>query len=229
MKLYLDSTKSNNNRFTLDKPIDGIWELISFVCTNNLFNVNSYNNKVYFNENGTDRTATLTLGNYYITDLKTELTTAINNVASATFSVTIDNNTNKYTFTNGSSTNFYFTFGTNTSNSARKLLGMNATDGTNATTQTSDKPVDLNTYKNMFINISENNDRNVTGQSYFNTSLIINGTGSFGEILRYVKNDNFSQYVKLHNTKNIEIKIHDIDNNVIDLNSDYVLILEKVF
>ena len=132
MKLYLDSSKSKNNRFTLDQAINGNWELISFVCTNNLFNVNAYNNKVYFNENGTDRIATLTSGNYYITDLKTELASAINHVASATFSVTIDNNTNKYSITNSSSVNFYFTFGSNTTNSARKLLGMNAVDGSNA-------------------------------------------------------------------------------------------------
>ena len=228
MKLYLDSSKSTNNRFTLDNTINGRWELISFVCTNNLFNVNEYNNKVYFNENGTDRIATLTVGSYYITDLKTELANAMNNVGSANYSVSIDTSTNKYTITNSGSVNFYFTFGSNKTNSARRLLGMNETDGTNGITQSSDIPADLNTHKNIFININENNDRDVNGQSFFNTSFIINGVGSFGEIMRYVKTDNFSQYVKLRNTKHIEVKIHDIDNNSIDLNSNYVLILEKV-
>ena len=226
MKLYLDSTKSKNNVFTLDQPINGRWELISFVCTNNIFNVNQYNNKVYFNENGTDRTATLTPGNYYITDLKTELGNAMNNVATATFTVTISNNTNKLTIS--TSVNFYFTFGTNTSNSARKLLGMNATDGSNATTQVSDMSVDLNTHKNIFININENDDRDVTGQSYFNTSFVINGIGSFGEIMRYVNIDNFDQSVKFRNTKALKVRIHDLDNNEIELNSDYIIIFGQI-
>ena len=131
MKLYLDSSKSTNNRFTLDNTINGRWELISFVCTNNLFNVNEYNNKVYFNENGTDRIGTLTVGSYYITDMKTELGNAMNNVGSANYSVSIDTSTNKYTITNSGSVNFYFTFGSNKTNSARRLLGMNEIDGTN--------------------------------------------------------------------------------------------------
>lgn len=227
MKLYLDSNKSTNNRFTLDERIDGKWELISFVCTNNIFNVNTNNNKVYFNETGNDTTATIPVGNYDINDLKTTLTNAINDVATATFSITIDSNTNKYTFTNSSNVDFHFTFGTNTNNSARKLLGMNESDGTASTSQTSDNPVDLNPHKNIFININENNDRDVSGQSYFNTSFVINGNGSFGEIIRYVKRDNFHQSVRFGNTKNLQVKIHDLNHNVIELNSDYVLILEK--
>ena len=228
MKLYLDSRKSVNNKFTLDAAIEGKWELISFVSTNNIFNVNTNNNKVYLFD-GSDVIATLPVGSYDITDLKTALATAINDVASSTYTVSVDLNTNKYTITNTDDNEFHFTFGSNTTNSARQLLGFNGSNGDNSTTHTSDNPVDLNPHKNLFINICENDDRDVTGQSYFNTSLVINGNGAFGEIMRYVKRDNFNQFLKFRNTKNIEVKFHDLNHKIIELNSDYVIILEKVF
>lgn len=229
MKLFLHSDlASNNNKFTLDNYISGVWKLLSFSFTNNIFNVNNHNNKIYFTEASTSRTATLTNGYYDINELKTEITTQMNSVSSSTFSITLDTKTRKYTFTNSPVTNFYFTFGTNTTNSARKLLGMNKTDGTSSTTQTSDKPIDLNTCQNIFITINEDNNTDINGLSFFNASLVINGVGEFGQTLRYNNNDNFDQYVRFRNTKTLIINFHDSNNNNIDLNSEYQIILQKV-
>ena len=226
MLLYLDSRDATNNRFKLDDKIKGIWKLISFTSTNNIYNVTDNNNKIYINENGSDLTATLTNGYYDSNDLKTNLSTALNNVCTGTVVVTFDENTNKFTITD--TLNYYFTFGTNTTNSARKLIGFNQSDGTNGTSQTSDIAIDVCPHKNVFINIKENDDRNVIGTSYFNSSLIINGCQQFGETMRYENNNEyFSQYVKFRNTKTIELEFHDINNNSIDLNSDYSMILKK--
>ena len=224
--LYLHSDKSTNDTYTLDRAINGKYKLLSFVCTNNLFNVNDNNNKIYFNENGTDRIATLTNGNYDINDLKTECITALNDVASGTFNITIDSLTRKYTFT--STNNFGFTFGTNTSNSGRKLIGMNASDDTQSLTHTSDTSIDLNTHKNILIDISENDDKNVIGVDYFDTSLVINGLGVFGDMIRYIDNDNFHQYIKVKNTKKLKLRFHDSNNETIDLNSEYIIIFDKI-
>ena len=225
-KLYLNSTLATNNKFTLDNYISGRWKLLSFCFTNNIFNVNDNNNKIYFTEGSTERTATLTNGYYDMNELKTEIQTAINNVASVTFTVSIDTKTNKYTITRPSG-NFYFTFGTNTTNSAKKLLGMNQSDGNASSSHTSDKPVDLNTYPNIFVRIQEDNNTDVLGINFFNSSLVINGTGSFSDIVRYNNNDNFDQYIRLRNTKTLTLKIHDLNNNDISLNSDYSIIFEK--
>ena len=231
IRLYLDSSKATNHRFNLDEKINGKWKFLSFTATNNIFNVTETNNKIYISElpgihdDPNSYTATLTIGNYDITDLKTEIQTAVNNVIEGTFTVTLDENTNKFEFT--STTQFNFEFGTYTTNSARKLLGMNTTDKTESYTHTSDVPVDINTYRDIFINISQNDDRNVVGTEFFNTSIIINGYGNFGEVLRYVNVDNFDQFVKFRNTKSIDVRIHDLNNNVVNLNSDYSIILEK--
>ena len=225
--LLLHSDKSNDNNFTLDNSIEGVYRLISFVATNNIYNVNDNNNKIYVNENGTNYTITLTNGYYDSTDFQTNISTAMNGVLTGTIGVSYDDNTRKYTITN--TLPMYFTFGSNTTNSARKLLGFNANDPLIfSTTQTSDNPIDLNVCKNIFITISEDDNRNIEGIDFFNCSLIVNGISDFGGIMRYVDVDNFSQIVKFKNTKNLNVSFHDANNNSINLNSEYQIILRKI-
>ena len=225
--LLLHSDKSNNNKFILDKRIEGYYQFKSFVATNNIYNVTNDNNQVYVNENGTDYTITLTNGYYDSSDLTTEFQDKLNSTLSGTVSITLDDNTNKFTITN--TLPFYFTFGSNTTNSARKLLGFNANDPLIfVTTQTSDNPIDLNPCKNVFISITEDDNRNVEGIDFFNCSLIVNGTNEFGGLMRYVDVDNFVQVVKFKNTKQLTVSFHDANNNSIDLNSEYQIIFVKL-
>ena len=225
-KLILHSENSTNNVFTLDHPISGTWKFLCFNMTNNIFNVTDYNNKIYLTEGASNLECTLTNGFYDINDLKSELTTQLNNVATGTFTVTVDSNSRKYTFT--STSNFGFTFGTNTTNSARKLIGMNETDDSQSLSHVSDNAIDLNKFKNIFINILQDNNNDIFSNEYFSSSLIICGTGSFGDLYSYVSDDNFHQYVRFRHTKKLEFKFHDINNNNVDLNSDYTILLEKL-
>ena len=226
MKLYLNSNNSSNNTYTLDKSIDGKWKLISFAFTNNIYNVNDTNNKIYFNENGTDLVATLTNGYNDTSDLTSNISTSMNNVSSGTITVTFDDKTRKFTITD--TLPIFFTFGTNTTNSARKLLGYNASDGTSSATSTSDNAIDLNPYKEIFVNIEENDDRDIMGVNYFNTSLVICGCGANGEMMRYNYRDFTHQYMKFKRTKKLTVRIHDLNNNDINLNSEYSIMLEKL-
>ena len=226
--LLIDSNDLNtDNQLTFDNKIKGDYELESFVFTNNIYNVDGTNNKVYINENSSNLTATLTNGFYDSDDFRTHLQTQMNAVCSGTISITLNDNTGKLTISNDTH-NFYFTFATNTTNSAKKLLVFNESDGTNASSQTSDVAIDLNTHKCFFINIDENNNKNIDAPSYFNTSLMIQATGSFSETSRYIKNDNFKQYVKFRNEKKIKFKIHDKNNNVLNLNSEWLMVLRNI-
>ena len=225
--LLIDSNDLNtNNELTVDSKISGNYELETFVFTNNIYNVDGTNNKVYINENSSNLTATLTNGFYDSNDFRTHLQTQMNAVCSGTITVVIDDNTGKLTISNDTH-NFYFTFATNTSNSARKLLGFNQSDGTNASSQTSDIAIDLNTHKCFFINIEQNNNKNIDSPNYFNTSFLIQATGSFSETSRYIKNDNFKQCVKFRNEKKIKFKIHDKNNNTLNLNSEWCMVLSQ--
>ena len=228
--LVLHSDKSNSNVYTLDKRIKGAYQFKSFVATNNIYNVNDTNNKIYFDEDfglsTYQRTATLTNGYFDANDLKSNIASAMDSVASGTITVTYDDNTNKYTINNTSL--FYFTFSSNTSNSARKLLGFNASDGTDSLSHTSDIAIDLNPCKNIFVTIMEDDNRYVEGIQFFNCSLVINGVSGFGEIVRYIDVDNFVQTVKFKDTKKLTLLFHDANNNSIDLNSEYQIILQKL-
>ena len=224
--LFLDSNKATNDVFTLDNKIRGTYQLLSFTSTNNTYNVSDNNNKIYWNENGTDKTTTLTNGYYNTFDFGTHLSTQLNNSSVGTVTVTLDDNTGKLTITD--TLNFYFKFGTNTMFSARMLLGFDAVDGTNASTQTSDNVIDLNSCKNIFISISQDNNHNIRGIDFFDSSFVINSSVDFGETLRYINRDNFDQFVRFRDTKNLTVSFHDSNNNSIDLNSEYQIILKKV-
>ena len=223
--LYLNSKLTTNNKYKLDEPINGTFKLVSFTFTNNIFNVNDTNNKIYFNENGSNLITKLDNGFYDSTDFVSHLNTKLNETAIGTITTNINENTRKLTITN--TLNMYFTFGTNTTNSAHTLMGFNNTDGSPSTSITSDKCIDLNTYKNVWIDFVQNNNRLIYGTDYFNTSLYISGLGNFGEIVRYIETDNFEQYVCFKNTKEIKLNFHDTNHNNIDLNSDYELIFQK--
>ena len=225
--LYLHSSQGTNNRYTLDNAIEGVYKLISFSCTNNIYNVDDTCNKIYFNENGINYETTLENGYYNYNDFVTECLRAISDVSLGSLTATRDSNTNKLRIIN--SLSFYFTFGSNTENSARKLMGFNEVDGTNSTLQVSDNPMDLNTHKSFFINISDNDNKNIEGIDFYRTSFIIQGEGGFGEILRYKINENIEQYIKFsRGVKNIDIKFHDLNQEVLDINSEYEIILKKV-
>ena len=107
------------------------------------------------------------------------------------------------------------------------MLGFNESDGVASTSQTSDICIDLNTYKQIFINIAENNDKNIQGSGYFDTTFAIENLQNFGEIMNYNKQYGYEQYVKFHNNKTLDIIFHDIDKNIININSDYIIILQK--
>jgi hypothetical protein len=227
MNILIHSKDLTNNTITFDNAIQGNYQLLSFCFTNNIFNVSNTNNKVYFNENGSDLITTLTNGYYDSSDFVSHLQTKMTASAVGTINCSLDNNTRKLTISNDTH-NFYLTFATNTTNSARKLLGFDESDGSNASSQTSNNPIDLNKHKCIFINIEENDNKNIDSVSFFNTSLMIESSGSFGETSRYIKNDYNNQYVKFRNVKKLTFKIHDEYNNTINLNSEWILVLGKI-
>jgi hypothetical protein len=233
--LFFKSTDITNGYITTYDPLEGNYQLISLSLTNNIFNINSTNNKIYINENSVDLISTLTEGYYTISNFLTHLSTQLNASCSGTITITLNENTNKITITN-STYNFYLTFGTNTTNSARILLGFNATDGTNAISQTSNNPIDLNTNKYIFMKIEQSHNRVgvlFPSNDYFNTSLFLDkfNDTNFGEVYYYNKYNNNHQNQTLHfknPTKRISISFHDIDNNTINLNeSVWYFVIKK--
>src|SRR5437762_13538216 len=79
-----------NGNIKLKNTINGIYKILEFYLTNSLYNVNSNNNKVYFNESSVLKTATLTNGYYSSSELATQLQTAMNLAGGNTYTITLD-------------------------------------------------------------------------------------------------------------------------------------------
>lgn len=96
-----DYANPNNYRVDLERDINDVIsiQLVSAEVPKSEYVINASNNKIYFQETnaqvsgGTFLTATLDVGNYTITELKTEIENKMDAVGTANYTVTIDTKT----------------------------------------------------------------------------------------------------------------------------------------
>ena len=180
--------------------------LYEFVMNNNLYNVNDTNNKVYFDEGGGTLTATLTNGNYFQSDFTTELQTQLNAIGADTYTCTYSNTTGKITVVDTTGT-FGFVFLTNTTNTARYLLGLEEENQSVLATQITGV-LDL-----------DDTNKHIRGQKYFGATFVISNNSPFADVIRYKKNENYAQYIKLTSSSTIHFRFIDKFEQPIDLNN----------
>lgn len=98
-----DRIQGDSNQFsiTLPAPYNNVRaiELLSAYIPNTVYNINSSNNTIIFNEGGSNLTATLTVGAYSIYDLITELETQLDAAGANTYTVTYNVKTFRLTIT----------------------------------------------------------------------------------------------------------------------------------
>jgi hypothetical protein len=124
---------------------------------NTVYPINTYNNKVYFNEGAGNLTATLGSNVYTLSEMATELQTQMNSAGAHTYTVVADTQAKKLTITDTTVT-FYFLTG---ANDAYEELGFDSTLFTNtlAASEVSDYPVQLSgsRYVDVITNFSTHN------------------------------------------------------------------------
>jgi len=227
--ILISSQNIHGNIVRLDEDLHGCYVFSGFYGTNSFYNVTSTNNKVNIIDNGSPFILTLTNGSYTAATLKTQLTTQLNFVGNGnTYTCDYSAETGKYTVT-ANTNNFYFTFGSNTTNSARKLLGFDETDGTAGLTQSSDNVVQLTIHPVMYLTITQDIRKHIRGQNHYQSSLMLWDTDStFGTAFRMNIDANNSQIVEFNHTKFIRLSFYDENFNAIDFNgTDWSLILKK--
>lgn len=180
--------------------------------------VDTHNQNIYFQENGVDVNAVLTPGFYNATDLATEIESVMNAAGANTYSVT--NNTLTYTFTiarTAGAVTFNFTWGTNTSNSARKLMGFSAADTTAGTTVTSDNAYNLAEPYAFSLRIEGASLERKTDQLY--STLTIPTAVQGGTLIHYKFDPNEVLPFTIPSGSLNAVRFHlvDIDNNSVDL------------
>lgn len=209
--------------------LDGIYKLIEFSTINSIYNVNNYNNKIYFDESSSSKVATLTNGSYDLSSIVTEIQTQMNSAGGNTYSLSLSSTTNKISFV--STGDFAFTFGSNTNNSARFLLGMNEEDvSPEAESDVSDFTIDISPIKYIFCSFDRINSPNIISNTSLNaTFLIRDNNSSFGSILNYKNDDNsYKQIVELKTIKNIKYEFFDDEFNPLNNFNEWILILERI-
>jgi hypothetical protein len=128
---------------TLPRPIQGKYLMVFALIPGSAYPVTSNNNTVPFNENATNKTATIPVGSYTGSTLAAAAATALTTSSGgfATYSASFSSVTAKITIT--STGTFSLQFGTFPTNSAWSPLGWNQADTGAATSQVGPNIPDL--------------------------------------------------------------------------------------
>lgn len=223
-----DSGSSHNFKMVLKNPLkDEEYELVSLIMPNGFYNVNNNNNKIYFND-GSDQTATLTNGNYSASSLATEIQTQMNAASSHSFTCTYSTATSKFTISDGTG-NFSLKFATNTSASARYLLGFDESDTSATSSKISDNLIDISNPQMIFVNISQAGDNLRDTKNAIFADLFLPLDVSFGEMKYFKPGEEEKQTVKFVYTNNLEVYLRDENNDTVDLNGlEWSIVLKKI-
>ena len=215
MYQILKSSDSANNIISTREQFNGMYQLHSFVFTNNIYNITSNNNIVPYQEGATYTALELTQQFANGDTIATDLQTKINAVSAGTASVSFDDNTGKLTISN--TTNFYFKFGDITSNTAYKQLGFEQSNTTDGTSAVSTNAVDLVPFKHIYIDIKQDQSQSIKNENYRDYSFIINANSNFGEKCHYnAKNNDYNpQICKFRNENRLEIRFYNENYNAI--------------
>jgi hypothetical protein len=219
-----DSTSTSNFKLNLAINLQGVYEILYCSMFNTFYSISTgVNDTIYFYENATAKTATLTAG-VYSSSGSNSIATAIASVMTtasggyATYTAAIGAITNCITIT--STSNFQLLWGTNknASNTAAITLGYALTDTTSATSAAATGVPQLGGPNSVNIYIPNSNCFNFT-----------NGVGNFGNILipltvgygymNYYKHNDFPQFLRFDQvTSNVLVKILTTTNQAISNN-----------
>ena len=201
-------------------------KLLGAVIGNTQYIINSNNNRFNLTYLGTLYTATLTNSNYTPSSLATQLQTQLNALAIGgdTFTVTVDQNQNKFSIISTGSTIYKFSLNTST------LLGFNITDSAAVTTITSPNMYTVSTtryYKLVVKQLYSSYDTNITGQFNF---LILNNSNS-GSFTYLTNENNVNNVLNIEskiNLQNLTIQLFDEWNNFVQLNNIEFILIFKI-
>lgn len=227
-----NSTSSHNFQLDLKgSPIEAGTYSIQFInIQNTAYPIRSgVNDKIYFNENSTNKTATITAGYYSESTLTTAVKSALDTASGgfATFTVTISASTKLMTIS--STQSFSLKFGTNTSSSAARTLGFAASDTSAATSQTATSMINLTDPLSANIRIREASSKGFSCVNGGYGQILIPLDVAFG-YFKFYKIDDFPQQLKFVNKATVlNVEIRDMEGNLLDLNqSDWEILLKKV-
>lgn len=207
------------------------YEMMSFHSVNQVYNVElGVNDKVYFNEGSGLLTATLDPGFYSPATLLIELVEKMDALSGSNYSSSsYDVNSGLYTLSITAGT-YQFLFFTNTTSTARRILGMAATDDVLAASHVSDNVLDLKLHSNILITIPQEGNKKVTLLSGVEFSLLVPLDSTFNDEIHHRKQEHYQQLITFtSNISNIDVELYTQDGVVLKNTPDYELVLRRLF
>lgn len=198
-------------------------DVVSLQMPQTQYNINSTNNKVYFND-GVNCNFTIPTGNYSVYDFITALQTGFNTV-SANYIVTYSDVSMKITITG--LIPFQLLFGTNTTNTGAYIMGFNNIDNVLALSQTSNNCIDLSLPLYICCDISEF-ETNVKSTNDSSSTFVFVNKGNCGDILVYTEMSDYKQCTSIteSNIQNLHIRWTIPGNYPLDINNaDWMMVL----
>jgi hypothetical protein len=229
-------------RYQLSQTIDNAdsIELLQASIPMTYYQVNSSNDQVYVEwSDAVTATFTLTDGSYTPTSFANmfDLVAAAGSPAGKNVWTTAYNDdVNGFEFDNAIFIGgFKFMFATNTANSARRLMGLSASDSAAyLTAQLSNITVVMASVRNIIIDVTEAGNRSIDINRYpsYDQSAFIIPAASRYDLAQYVTTESHPQKSKLSikNLRYLTVSIYDDEGNELDLNGgDYSLLLEITY
>lgn len=216
---YNNSKSKSHLLFELYQPIavhdnvDIYMTIENFKFTNTIYNVNEYNNILYFGigPSYTQSSVTINQGNYNITSLVTYLNSNVGNG----FTFTYDDSTYKITLTNTSDFKLF-----SGSNNCLDVLGLtNETHTSVSKSLTSDNIINLTGAQMLYVNIPNLALNSYGVKNYANMNTVISVPINVIQGDTQTTTSSFKHKINQNSITHLEIEIVDQNNNDVNFNN----------
>jgi hypothetical protein len=184
---------------------------------NTAYNVTSSNNVIYFND-GTNRTAVVTPGNYTATTLKAAVDSAFA-VSGTALTITYNYSASTYKVTISATGAITLTFGTNQTASMASLLGYPPADTTSATSHIASNVIQLTSDPWMLSFSFASNNTFTTRDAFCSFIVPVNAEG--GYTVQFRESDDFKQKTNSNDKfiiQSFSVRLQKYDGSRLDLN-----------
>ena len=203
----------------------GRYNLKSIFIPITFYNVNVYNNQVFFTDNSGSHIAYITPGIYSTPTFMTALGNAMTSIGSGSVYTVIKDPVTCCINIISSSSAFSFTFGTNQLNSSAIMMGYNSVDTPMSFSQQSQGMINLSQIRSF--NISINNINRVSNLNGIGYTFVIPVTNNIPSLMLYEPPPNYEQFICFDSpTQTLNISIYDDNHNLLQCFSDFYMILQ---
>jgi hypothetical protein len=208
----------------LTNPLSGRYRLKSIYINNSYYNINTSNNKIYFFENGTAKTATVTPGFYNSTNICAAIDAGMTTASGGFAGFASSFSAITALITIASTQLFSMKMGTNTDSSIGPSIGF--VNDTSAATSATGSSI-INLQSTLAFNIVINDQYNIsdlTGNCA--ATFIVPVAANSLNYAVYEPRANFEQSFVVESANQLKVRVFDDRNQLVPLTTDWFMILQ---